>query len=272
MTPPRSYLYVPGDQPARLERAATRGADELIVDLEDAVADEAKADALQVVLAWLAAAPAGPPVWVRVNPGERREEEVVRLATRPRLAGLCLAKTETAADVERVDRLLAAAGRDIAVAPLVETARGVVNLHAIAAAPRVRLLHLGELDLALDLGLTPDEAGSQLLPVRSQVVVASRAAGLAAPPAPVSPVIDDDEAYERSTRRLADLGFVGRACIHPRQVAVANQVFGADPRAAAWAREVLDAARRAGRGAFRGPDGTMVDEAVLQRARRLLGE
>ena len=272
MRPPRSYLYVPGDRPDRLAKAFTRGADALIVDLEDAVPVEAKERALQDVLSWLdTVAAAAVPVWVRVNSGERREEEVLRLAAHPRVHGLCLPKTESAAEVEDVDRLLQRAGRPIGLAPLIESAVGVVNVHAIAAAPGVQLLHLGEVDLAADLGLTPGPGGEELLLVRSLIVVASRAARLGAPPAPVSTRVDDPEDFRSSTQALAALGFVGRACIHPRQVAVANHLFDPDPVEQAWARAVLGAAERSGQGAFRADDGTMVDEAVLRRARGILG-
>lgn len=273
MTAPRSYLYVPGDRPEWLNRAMTRGGDEVIVDLEDSVAVEAKDSALETVLSWLSdLAPGQAPVWCRVNSGERRKEEIRRLAASPRLAGFCLPKTETPDELVEVDQWLTAAGSSCLLSPLVESARGVVALSAIAAASRVRLLHLGELDLAADLGLTPGAGGAELLLVRSSVVVASRAARLAAPPAPVSAVIDDLDAFRSSTRQLGRLGFVGRACIHPAQVEVANEVFGQDDRGFTWARGVLAAADRAGRASFRAPDGSMVDEAVLRRARRILGE
>lgn len=273
MSAPRSYLYVPGDRPEWLTRALTRGADELIVDLEDSVAAEAKDSALQTVLSWLGdLAPGQASVWCRVNCGERRKEEIRQLAASPRLAGFCLPKAETPDELVEVDKWLTAAGSKGLLAPLVESARGVVALGAIAAAPRVRLLHLGELDLAADLGLTPGADGAELLLVRSSVVVASRAARLAPPPAPVSAVIEDLDDFRSSTRQLARLGFVGRACIHPTQVEVANEVFGQDDHGSAWARGILAAADQAGRASFRAPDGSMVDEAVLRRARRILGE
>jgi len=269
---PRSYLYVPGDRPDRLAKAFTRGADALIVDLEDAVPEQAKERALQDVLGWLdTVEAAAAPVWVRVNSGDRREEEVRLLAAHPRVHGLCLPKTGSAAEVEDVARLLQGTGRSVGLAPLIESALGVVHVHAIAAAPAVRLLHLGEVDLAADLGLTPGPAGDELLLVRSLIVVASRAAGLGAPPAPVSTRIDDPEEFRSSTQALAALGFVGRACVHPRQVAVANDLFGPDSGEQVWAQAVLEAAGAAAHGAFRADDGTMVDEAVLRRARKILG-
>lgn len=274
----RSYLYVPGDRPERLEKAFLRGADQLIVDLEDAVAPSAKDFAVETVLGWLGSLPVRhAPVWVRVNSGERGREEIRCLATESSIAGFCLPKSETAEEVREADRLISeamarsgsGAPREIWLAPLLESAVAVVNVQEIAAAPRVRMLHIGEVDLAADLGVSAGVTGDEFLYVRSRVVIASRAAGLWAPPAPVSVQIDDAEAFRASTERLKAMGFVGRACIHPSQVAVANEVFTATQDEIAWARAIL-AQVDGTAGAFRGEDGSMVDEAVVRRARDIV--
>lgn len=243
----RSYLYVPGDRPERLAKAFSRSADHLIVDLEDAVAVAAKDSALQTVFDRLETVPEKhAPVWVRINSGERGREELRRLAAHPAVDGFCLPKTETTAEVEEIDRMLGDAGRDIWLAPLLESATSIVDIHSIAAAPRVRMLHIGEIDLAADLGLAIGSGDDELLYVRSLVVIASSHAKLLAPPAPVSTQIDDEDAFRASTRHLQALGFVGRACIHPRQVAVANDVFTSGQRnwrgrdgSSTWPRGVL---------------------------------
>lgn len=274
----RSYLYVPGDRPERLEKAFLRGADQLIVDLEDAVALAAKEFAVETVLGWLGSLPMGhAPVWIRVNSGERGRDEIRRFATEPSVAGFCLPKTETAEEVREADRLISeavarsgsAAPREIWLAPLLESAVSVVNVQEIAAAPRVRMLHIGEVDLAADLGVSAGVNGDEFLYVRSLVVIASRAAKLCAPPAPVSVLIDDDEAFRTSTEQLKAMGFAGRACIHPGQVAIANAVFTATKDEISWAKSVL-AQVGDNAGAFRGKDGSMVDEAVLRRAREIV--
>jgi citrate lyase subunit beta/citryl-CoA lyase len=127
------------------------------------------------------------------------------------------------------------------------------------------------MDLAADLGLEPDEQGSQLGYARSLIVIASRHASLAAPAAPVSANIDATELLTADTQSLRRAGFFGRDCIHPAQVAVANGVFQPTPEELDWARRILADAATLG-GAFRAPDGSMVDEAVLRRARAVLGE
>ncbi|MFI5429814.1 aldolase/citrate lyase family protein [Aeromicrobium sp. UC242_57] len=140
----------------------------------------------------------------------------------------------------------------------------------IAAAPRVHRLQVGEADLRADLGVTlgPDER--ELLWVRSQIVVTSAAAGIAPPIAPVSTDFRDLDALRASTEALARLGFVGRACIHPAQVAVVNDVFTPSAEAIAEAEEVLAALAAAGSGVAVDSRGRMLDEAVARQARRVL--
>jgi citrate lyase subunit beta/citryl-CoA lyase len=153
----RSYLYVPGDRPDRLERAFLRNADQLIVDLEDAVAPASKDFVVETVLDGLTnLTEKHSAVWVRVNCGERGHNEMRRLVTHASVAGFCLPKTEKTEDLRAADQLmeemLAGSGsvrpREIWLAPLLEYAISVVNVHQIAAPPRVRMLHIGEVDLA----------------------------------------------------------------------------------------------------------------------------
>ena len=269
---PRSYLYVPGDRADRLERAFSRDPDAVIADLEDAVAPPDKARALDTVSAWLMALgdnslPAQ--VWVRVNDVDQREVEIRAIASAPCLSGLVLPKVDAATEVEDVTRLLAELGRsELLIAPMIESASGLVHLHQIAAVAGVHQLHLGEMDLAADLGLDPGADERELLHPRSQVVVASRHAGLLPPAAPVSAEISDREAFAATTDELRRLGFRGRDCIHPVQVVAANAVFSPTAEQLSWADEVL---AKAGRepGAFRDSRGRMVDEAVLRRARSI---
>jgi citrate lyase subunit beta/citryl-CoA lyase len=172
----RSYLYVPGDRPDRLEGAFLRKADQLIVDLEDAVAPAAKDYAAETVLAWLSTLTGKhAPVWVRVNRGERGQDEMRRLVAHASVTVFCLPKTETAEDLLAANQLIneTLAGpwsgkpREIWLAPLLESAESVINVHEIASAPRVRMLHIGEVDLAADLGVTAGINGDEFHYVRS---------------------------------------------------------------------------------------------------------
>ncbi|MFV2019965.1 HpcH/HpaI aldolase/citrate lyase family protein [Micromonospora sp. LOL_023] len=277
----RSYLYVPGDDPDKLRKATGRGADALIIDLEDAVPPSGKQQARRIVADWLTdrELTAQPEIWVRINPGAAGHQDLTALPYRG-LAGVMVAKTETRDELIAIDELLARRERDqglalgaLAVVPLLESAVAILDARDIARAPRVARLQVGEADLAAGIGLDPDADGRQWAPIRTQIVLVSAAAGIAPPVAPVDTDYRDLAALAASTRELARLGFVGRACIHPAQVPVVNAAFDPDPLAVRRARELVDAYREslaAGAGVFVGADGRMVDLAVVRQAERTL--
>ncbi|WP_327011262.1 CoA ester lyase [Dactylosporangium sp. NBC_01737] len=277
----RSYLYVPGDAPQKLDKALGRGADALIVDLEDAVPAAGKDRARALVAGWLDALPAygRPQVWVRVNPGLAGEDDV-RAVVCPRLAGVCLAKAGGAAEVAALGAVIATAEEDrglpvgtVAVVPLLESAAAILDASAIARAPRVARLQIGEADLRAELGVTLGADERELLFVRSQVVLASAAAGIAPPVASVSTDYRDVLALRASTVAFRRLGFLGRACIHPAQIPVVNEVFTPTAEELAEAADLVrrfDAAVGSGAGILVDVDGRMVDAAVVRAARRLL--
>lgn len=224
-----------------------------------------------MVAEWLATIDRpGVPVWVRINPGELREGDVRAVAVASSLTGLVVAKAERVDELIDLDRLLTSMGSKARVAPLVESAVGVVNAVSIAAGPRVSVLHLGEVDLAADLRITPSADEHEWLYVRSQVVLASRAAGIDAPVAPVSVNFTDVERFQESSHALRNLGFGGRACIHPAQVAVANGAFSPTPEELRWAKGIVSHHGSDSMSATRDAAGNMIDEAVLRRARDLL--
>ena len=142
----------------------------------------------------------------------------------------------------------------------------------IAAVPGVVRLQVGETDLAADLGfLGVDDLAWDA--IRVQTVIVSAAAGIGAPVAPVSTEFRDLDAFAASTRALAARGYVGRACIHPAQVAVANEVFMPAPDEVQRARRLVqtyDDALAEGRGVIVGDNGRMIDEAVVRNARRII--
>ncbi|WP_067822982.1 HpcH/HpaI aldolase/citrate lyase family protein [Actinomadura kijaniata] len=275
----RSALYVPGDAPGKLATAPRRDADELIVDLEDAVPLAAKAAARRTVADWLATRPRGPRVWVRVNPGERGHDDV-RAVALPGLTGVCVAKAETVGELAALDALLTGLERErglrrLGVVPLLESAAAVLDAPALARAPRVVRLQLGEADLRADLGVEPGPDERELLYARSRIVLASAAARIEPPIAPVSTDVRDLAALRDSTRALKRLGFRGRACVHPAQLPVVNEVFTPTPDELARARDLLarhEAATAGGTGVCLDDDGRLVDEAVVRSARRLLAD
>ncbi|MEV0592768.1 HpcH/HpaI aldolase/citrate lyase family protein [Nonomuraea cavernae] len=274
---PRSYLFVPGDAPDKLAKALGRGADALIVDLEDAVPPEGKEAARRAVVAWLRSGleTGGAQLWVRVNSGHLRVPDVRELAGIPALTGLVLAKAEDAAEVTTVAELLTASGDDdTLLMPLLETAGSILDAREIARAPRVHRLQIGEVDLTADTGLLPGPDEAELAWPRSMVVLASAAAGIDPPVGPVSRLTSDPEALTLSTERVRRQGFIGRACIHPAQLPIVHQVFTPSAAEIAEAREVLaafDRASAAGSGVVLDSQGRMLDAAVIRLARRTLG-
>jgi len=260
-TPPRSYLFVPGNRPERFEKALGSGADAVIVDLEDAVPPEGKAEARAAVARWLAPQR---PVLIRINGADTPWfAEDLALCAQAGVAGVMVPKAERVADLQRV-ATVAAGG---AVLPLIETAAGFENLRALAGAESVQRLVFGSIDFQLDLGILDDE----LTAFRSQLVLVSRIANLVAPVDGVCTAIDDTEQLQRDTTRARRLGFGAKLCIHPRQVETVNQGFVPSEAELAWARRVLAAAAQA-RGAAVALDGKMIDRPVILRAQAIVDE
>jgi citrate lyase subunit beta/citryl-CoA lyase len=287
----RSYLYVPGDQHAKLERALDLGADALIVDLEDGVAAAAKPAARELVARWLGELTGGeetsgrsPEIWVRINPFGSPEPGAIhadlRAVVAPGLTGICLAKCQSAQEISQLNELLADAERRVGLEPgtvrvsaLLESARGLLAAASIATADRVDRLQIGEADLAADLGLSSGPDESELLPLRLLVVVASAAKGIGAPIGPVSTDFRDLDRFRVGTERLKRLGFGARAVIHPAQVLIVNEIFTPTAEEESAARLIVDrfeSAKARGEGVIIDDDGRMVDEAVVLAARRIL--
>jgi citrate lyase subunit beta/citryl-CoA lyase len=267
----RSWLYVPGDKPAMLDKAFTRDADAVIVDLEDAVAPGDKDAARISVARWLSELDPdhSPPVWVRVNPGALRERDLRAVGAMPALHGVCTAKTETAEELAAVDQLLTEMGSRALVTPLLESAASLLNAQTMATTARVHSLQIGEVDLTADLGITPGPAEMELLAIRSHVVVCSAAAGINPPAGPASTNFRDMDRFRQTTMALRRLGFRGRVCIHPAQVEISNEVYTPTAEEIRAATSLLARFDVAGSGVTV-DEGQMVDEAVLRHARRVL--
>lgn len=261
---PRAYLFVPAARPERYAKARASGADVIIVDLEDAVAPEAKASAREALAARLDEAA---PLAVRINAaGTPWFEDDLKLCRHPSVAAVMLPKAE---GIDAVCTVVEATYKD--VLPIIESARGLQDMHSIARLPGVIRLAFGSVDLALDLGIdcAPDGAQTELLAFRSQMVLASRLAGLAAPVDGVSTAIDDLQRLQADTERARRLGFGAKLCIHPKQVVAVQAVFTPTPERLDWARRVCEAFASAKGGAV-AVDGQMVDLPVVQRARAVL--
>jgi citrate lyase subunit beta / citryl-CoA lyase len=269
--PIRSYLYVPGSDPRRIEKALASEADAVILDLEDAVAPNRKEEA-RTTVAEVLRSEHEKPVFVRINaPDSALAEEDVEAVAGPRLAGLRLPKTESPESVRRVAQWLDKLGCEAGLQCLIESALGLEFAFEIAGAhEKVVGMSLGEADLAADLGVRGD-AG--LLYARSRLVAATRAAGLPGPVQSVYTNVRDAEGLRRSTMEGKNMGFVGRSAIHPAQIEVINEVFTPTEEEVAEAKDLLarlEESTGTGTGAFALEDGRFVDEAVVGSARLTL--
>jgi citrate lyase subunit beta/citryl-CoA lyase len=264
---PRSYLFVPGDRPERFRKALASGADAVVLDLEDAVPAGAKAVARREVASFLASAGADAArCVVRIN-DERSPWFVEDLA----MLSSCNARAAMCPKAERASTLsqLRAETPALQLLPLVESARGIAAAESLAAVPGVVRLVFGTIDFALDMDLGGELADTIGLDhAAAQLALASRAAGIASPVAGVTPALDDPERLRADVHRARALGFGGKLCIHPRQVAVVHAALAPAEEELAWARRVVLAAQE-GAGAAR-LDGQMVDKPVIERARRIL--
>ncbi|MFI9149042.1 HpcH/HpaI aldolase/citrate lyase family protein [Streptomyces sp. NPDC053367] len=266
---PLTWLYVPGDRPEVVAKALAAGADVVVVDLEDAVARDRK-DYARAATAELLTEPREVPVHVRVNAldGPWAETDLRSLAGLPGLAGLRLPKVTSREQVVHVaTRTTLATGSTPPLYALLETALGVERAHAVATAhPALRGIGLGEADLRADLGVRGD---SGLDWCRSRIVVAARAAGLAAPPQSVHPDIRDLDGLAATCAHGRALGFMGRAAIHPRQLPVIERAYLPTGDEIEQAERIVKAAA-VQEGAQALDDGTFVDAAVLKAAQATL--
>jgi citrate lyase subunit beta/citryl-CoA lyase len=274
----RSLLFIPGNNPAMLQNADVFGADGIILDLEDAVTATEKDAARDLVREYLRTCrDGGPELMVRVNGSASGLLDTdLSAVVGDSLSAIVFPKAE-AASVAALDAVLTSVetknglNRRIAVIPIVESARGVVDADAIAFLPRVSGILLGGEDLAGDMEFARTKEGTELSYPRARVAVACRAAGIDAIDTPFTDV-RDDAGIVADIRTAKSLGFSGKACIHPNQVPLVNRGFAPDTAEIRWARRIVAAAEEArarGLGAV-SLDGRMVDKPVEERARRIL--
>ncbi len=276
----RSLLYVPVTQPRFVEKAHTRGADAIILDLEDAVAPSEKPAARRALAdAVPQVRQSGADVCVRVNRPLSMAVQDIPAAVAAGADVLVLTKLVGAQHVQLLAEEIAAAEAAAGIAPgrtrvigLVETAAGLGQLEAIArASDRMVALGVGGEDLATDLGGEP--SADALYVPKMLGVIAARAAGIL-PLGFVGSIagFSDPDGYRALLRRSKALGYACASCVHPSQVAIINEEYGASEKQLERARRMVaayDEALARGLGAVTF-DGDMIDEPIVERARRLL--
>ena len=285
----RSLLSVPGSRPDMFPKAARSGADQVMIDLEDAVAPDEKEAARGTAaegvgcVGWAD----GQSITVRINavdtPWMEEDVRAVAAGTEGRVDTLMIPKVYGPEDVIRVAGLLdelegsGGGSAPIGLEVLIETARGLTRVNDIAAAhTRLEALHFGAGDFGASMGartlaIGDGTGGGRWSAVQIMIAAAARACGLR----PIDSAYDDfrdDEGYLAAAQQAAALGFEGKWAIHPRQVPLANQVFSPSPEEVAEARallEALEAAAAEGRGAAR-YQGKMIDAASARLAENIL--
>ena len=274
----RSLLFAPASRPDMCAKLPRSGPDGVVLDLEDAVAPAAKAEARGLARAAAVELRRLHPdlaIFARVNPPDTEwfaDDVAEGLAAE--LTGVVVPKLESTDEVDRAQETLSQAGREhLRLLAGIETAAGVARAAEVLEHPRVDLAYFGAEDFITDMGGVRTDEGLEVLYARSQVALAARLAGV--------PVLDqvvtafgDDERFLADAAVGRSIGYSGKLCIHPAQVPLANQCFSPSPEERERARALLatwDEAQARGEAsvAF---EGQMVDEPLARRARALLDE
>lgn len=268
----RSNLYCPGDEPRKMRKALGSGADAVTLDIEDSVAPAAKDQAREEIRELLAEnGEEDVTIFVRMNPldeGGTDDLAAVIDGVDHQPDALVLPMVETPEAVERLAAELDRRDSNTEIAAVIETARGLLEAPRIAAANGTDTLGFGAEDLTADIGARRTAEGTELLYARQRIVVAAAAAGITASDT-VYTDIEDLDGLARDARFAVDMGFQGKAAIHPSQVDVINDAFTPDSTALEWAERVLDAEAATDKGVFT-VDGQMVDSPLVERARTIV--
>ena len=276
----RSFLFAPGNHARKVEKVFGCGADHVILDLEDAVAKAEKVATRAMVVEALKRPRTGGG-YVRVNAYNTEFcYGDAAAVVGPWLDGIILPMVESREQIIAFDWLIGGLERErglkvggIDIIPIIETGKGLANARDIAGAgTRVKRLAFGAGDYTLDMNIEWSLGESELEHVRAEVVLASRAAGIEAPLDTVWVHIKDLENLGKSATRAKQLGFQGKMCIYPPQVAVVNQAFTPSDAEITFARRVVEAfekAEREGSSSIQ-LDGYFIDYPIVYKAQKTL--
>ena len=276
----RSFLFAPGNHARRVEKALSLDADATILDLEDACPIAEKV-ATRAVVVTAYQRPRRCLGYVRVNAmsTEWGYGDIVAVVQKG-VDGIILPKLETVDEIRAADWLVANLERErglpkgaFDIVPIIETGRGMANVRAICAAgTRMKRIAFGAGDFTLDMNLTWTRSESELLPYRSECVLASRAGGIEPPIDTVWVDLKDPEGFRQSVVAIKGLGFQGKMCIYPDQVPVVNETLAPSAAEVEWSRRVVAAfaeAEKAGSASIQ-LDGKFIDYPIVYRAERVI--
>ncbi|MFA4884644.1 MAG: CoA ester lyase [Desulfotomaculaceae bacterium] len=276
----RTMLFAPANDLRKVGKALLLNADGTVLDLEDAVALSEKSNARNALKEALALPRRGD-VFIRVNSAQTDFILADLLAAVTEgVKGLVLAKSESAEEIRQIDWLMEKIEKErgitagsLELIPFIESANAIVNAFAIASAsPRVSRMFFGGVDYVLDIGTTFSKSGQEIFYARSQLVVASRAAGIEPPIDTVYPAFKDIEGLVADANTVRQMGFQGKLAIHPGQIEPLNEVFTPTPEETAWAKKIVDVfdeSEARGQAVFQ-VDGKMIEYPIANRARRII--
>ena len=277
----RSLLFVPADSPKKLAKARTLHPDAFIFDLEDAVAPDNKLTARRELAAELEALKPSPShIFVRVNSAKTSFlKDDLRVAVHPRVDGLVLPKSDDPVELASIDKEVSRIEQEKSIMPgkiklmlIIETPLGVVRAGELArSSRRIIALAFGAEDYCADIGVSRTPTGEEVAYARSVVAVHARACQLHALDT-VFVNFQDEQGLFEETRRGKQMGFTGKALIHPGQIEIVHRAFAPEDHEVNWAKRVIEtfeAAKAAGTGVV-ALDHKMIDEPVLTQAKRIL--
>lgn len=265
----KTWLFVPATRIDRVAKAFASGADAVIVDLEDAVADVDKTQARTSIKNYYDSEDYQP-IWVRINQAgnEDFEQDLKMCQQMPQLAGLILPKAEQAADIEKVHN-----ATGLPIIALIETALGLYQIDSIAKASGLLAFSYGFLDLCNDLQVQVGTLASDIIAnqIRYQLLLTSKVHQLLAPIDTVYTDFNDDKGLGQRVQLWSQMGMSGMLCIHPKQVAVVQQSLQPTDAEIDFAKRVLEEYEQSGQAVFK-IDDNMVDAPVIERCRQLLDQ
>lgn len=271
----RSRIYIPGNRPRMIVKGPLFGADAVILDLEDSVPPEEKDAARILVSMAIEHLDFGnTEIMVRINPLNVCGEDDLKRVLPAGPDSIVLPKCEKVEDVKRVENLIERIKppKRVAILPLIETAKGLINAYEIAkASPLVEALTFGGEDFTRDIGATRTREGKEIFFARNMLLISAKAAGVQALDTVFSDV-KDEEGLLKDTEEIKQIGFDGKAAIHPAQIEIINEVFTPTSDEIQYAVDVLYAAeesRKKGSGVAV-IKGKMIDVPVIKRAEKVV--
>lgn len=265
-----NYLFVPATHIERVEKAFDKGADSVIIDLEDAVSSDKKAIAWQNVLQYLDK-PTTEPIWLRINAShsdfyQTDLQHLLKLSDLDNIIGIVLPKVTQKSDIENLHQLI-----QKPIIALIESPNAMANIDKIATSKGLFALSFGFLDICEQLNVKADSQAGEILlnQLRYQLLIHSKINGLIAPIEGVFAKFDEPDTLKQKVQFWQDLGFSGMLCIHPNQVASIHEQYQASQDTLDFAKKVIDFYEKTGEAIF-AIDGNMVDLPVIKQAYRIL--